>query len=81
MELTRVRNGPFGFQKKYSITKKPIYLLHNINFVSRRLPRTNKKIGKTVTPYHRKLLKKKTKPGYILYPLLHPVKYIQNLVY
>jgi hypothetical protein len=33
------------------------------NFITRELQRTNRKIGKTVTPYHRELLKERPSLG------------------
>jgi hypothetical protein len=53
-----VQNGPIGFAK-IQHTKRTTYSLHNNNFVSGGLQR-NKKISKTVTQYHRELLKKKS---------------------
>jgi len=44
--------------KKSSILKK-IYSLHNGNFVSGGLQRTNRKVGKIATTYHQVLFKKR----------------------
>jgi hypothetical protein len=57
IELTRVQNGPVGFEKEKSY-QNTTYLLHNDNFVSRGLQKTNKQIGKSVILKHRDLLKK-----------------------
>ena len=57
MELRWVQNGTLGFEK-IQYTKKP-YSRRNVNFVPWRFERTNTKVGKTVTLYHRELLKKR----------------------
>jgi hypothetical protein len=40
--------------------------------VPKRLERTNTKVGKTVTLYHRETVAEKTKFGYTLYSLTYP---------
>jgi hypothetical protein len=69
IDLTWVQNGPVRFVQNIAY-KKTIFSLHIYDLMSRGLKTTNRRIVKTVTQCHQKLLK--TKPGYILYPVSNP---------
>ena len=51
------------WKKHVGSLKKKICSLHNDNFVSRGLQRTNRKTGKIVIAYHREMLKKRWRMG------------------